>query len=69
MRNLFQSHSGQSPQAVALELRMQRARQRLADGIIPVKQVAYELGYGHANDFSRAYKRHFGVSPEQKMKR
>lgn len=58
LRELFQLHHGRSPQAVALELRMQHARSQLAHGAL-VKQVAAELGYRHANDFSRAYKRYF----------
>lgn len=58
LRELFQVHHGRSPQAVALELRMQHARSQLAHGAA-VKQVAAELGYRHANDFSRAYKRYF----------
>ncbi|MCX7006019.1 MAG: helix-turn-helix domain-containing protein [Kiritimatiellaeota bacterium] len=58
LRALFQQHHGRSPQAVALELRMQHARGQLARGAA-VKQVAAELGYRHANDLSRAYKRYF----------
>ncbi len=58
VRELFQKHLGRSPQAVALELRMQHARNQLAHGA-SVKQIAAELGYRHANDFSRAYKRYF----------
>lgn len=60
LRNLFQKHCGKSPLAVALEMRMEWARKRLTAGSITVKEIANELGYSHANDFSRAYKRHFG---------
>ena len=65
LRNLFQKHHRRSPQAVALEVRMQHARVRLAGGVA-VKQIAFELGYRHANDFSRAYKRFFGVTTRTK---
>ena len=61
VRELFRRHLGRSPQAVALEVRMQHARGRLAGGVA-VKQIAFELGYRHANDFSRAYKRFFGTT-------
>jgi AraC-like DNA-binding protein len=61
LRQLFQKHHQRSPQAVALEVRMQHARGRLASGVA-VKQIAFELGYRHANDFSRAYKRFFGAT-------
>ena len=68
LRSLFQKHCGRSPQAVALELRMERARKRLASRDVPVKEVACELGYGHSNDFSRAYKRYFGESISENRK-
>ena len=61
LRNLFQQHCGRSPQAVALEMRMRHARARLAAGHVAVKELAFELGYRHPNDFSRAYKRYFGA--------
>lgn len=35
-------------------------RKRLTTGNVTVKEIAGDLGYSHANDFSRAYKRHFG---------
>ena len=62
LRNLFQQSCGRSPQAVALEMRMTQAREQLATGRFSVKQVAFDLGYRHANDFSRAFKRYFGVA-------
>jgi len=61
LRKLFQQHHQRSPQAVALEVRMQHAQAQLARGVA-VKQIAFELGYRHANDFSRAYKRFFGAT-------
>jgi AraC-like DNA-binding protein len=60
LRELFQRHCRRSPQAVALDIRMHYARQRLARGRATVKEVAYELGYRHANDLSRAYRGYFG---------
>ena len=68
LRSLFQTHCGKGPQAVALEMRMERAQKRLAAGNIPVKEIAYELGYRHPNDFSRAYKRYFGASAVRREK-
>lgn len=62
LKNLFQTHCGQSPQAFALEQRMKLAHARLAAGEASVKEVAYALGYRHPNDFSRAFKRFFGVT-------
>jgi transcriptional regulator GlxA family with amidase domain len=62
LRNLFQRHCGRSPQAVALEIRMNYGKERLLRSDVSVKEVAYELGYRHANDLSRAYKSYFGAT-------
>ena len=62
LRNLFQHHCRRSPQAVALEIRMHYARERLSHLEVSVKEVACELGYRHANDLSRAYKSYFGAA-------
>jgi AraC-like DNA-binding protein len=45
-----------SPAAHCLELRMQAAQKRLAEGKVPIKQIAYELGYKHPGNFSRAFR-------------
>lgn len=60
---LFAAGGGMSPLAYFQQARMRRAREMLATGTHSVKEVAYALGYAHANDLSRAYKRQFGVSP------
>lgn len=62
LKTIFHEHCGQSPQAFALAERMGLARRRLAAGEGSIKQIAYELGYRHPNDFSRAFKRFFGAT-------
>lgn len=44
--------------------RMARARVLLEAGSLPMKQVAYEVGYGHTSNFCTAFKRHFGKPPK-----
>jgi len=61
LKRLFHEHTGKSPRNFALEWRMRWAHERLASTGASVKSVAYALGYRHANDFSRAFKRHHGV--------
>jgi AraC-like DNA-binding protein len=41
---------------------MNVGKKRLAEGN-PVKKVAYDLGYRHPGDFTRAYTRYFGHAP------
>lgn len=62
LKRLFREHTGKSPRAFALEWRMRWAREQLASTGASVKAVAYALGYRHANDFSRAFKRHHGMT-------
>jgi AraC-like DNA-binding protein len=60
---VFAAGEGVSPLGYFQQARMARARELMAAGALSVKEVAHVLGYEHANDLSRAYKRHFGVSP------
>jgi AraC-like DNA-binding protein len=48
--------------------KMNRATELLLDGGLLVKQVAEELGFGDAFQFSRAFKRVYGLPPERFMK-
>ncbi|MGI9241405.1 MAG: helix-turn-helix domain-containing protein [Verrucomicrobiales bacterium] len=46
------------------EVRLELARAQLRDTDIPVKELAFELGYSGANNFIRAFKRMSGTTPE-----
>jgi AraC-like DNA-binding protein len=60
LQRLFRTHTGKSPREFTLQWRMDWAREQLAKNGASVKSIAYALGYRHANDFSRAFKRHHG---------
>ena len=60
LKRLFHEHTGKSPREFALDWRMRWADEQLARPGATVKRVAFALGYRHANDFSRAFKRHHG---------
>jgi len=47
------------------ELRLQRARQLLADADAKVINVAYESGYRHLGLFNAMFKKRFGVTPSE----
>lgn len=61
LKRLFHEHTGKSPREFAKQWKMDLARDQLLPSGQSVKAVAYALGYRHAADFSRAFKRHFGV--------
>ena len=66
LNRLFQAHLHESVAAHHTRTRMERAIHLLMKEGVAVKEVAYELGYLHANDFSRAFKRFTGNNPSHK---
>jgi AraC-like DNA-binding protein len=63
LKNLFREKAQTNPQAYFQKLKFRRAEKLLTEDGLAVKAVAFELGYRHANDFSRAYHRFAGRSP------
>jgi AraC family transcriptional regulator of arabinose operon len=63
LNRLFRSHLREGVAAHHARLRMEHARQLLTGGQMSVKEVAFAVGYRHANDFSRAFKRFTGYTP------
>lgn len=63
LNRLFQKHLGQNVREAAYLIRMEAARHLLGQGGTSVKEIAFRLGYSHANDFTRAYTRLWGASP------
>lgn len=47
-----------------LELRMLKARKMIIDENIMIKEIAIECGYEYVQNFTRAFKKKFGISPE-----
>lgn len=46
------------------ELRMLKAKKLIADKEIMIKEIAIECGYEYLQNFTRAFKKKFGISPE-----
>jgi len=63
VHRLFREQLGTTVRQKITELRCQAAERMLATGDMPIKEVAYRLGYRHPHDFSRAFRNHAGVSP------
>lgn len=61
----FKSVTGCSPLAYQRHLRLATAREMLITDQTNVTSVAFAVGYANASQFSREYKRKFGVSPRQ----
>jgi AraC family transcriptional regulator len=43
--------------------RLERARQLLVTGTLPIGQIALRLGFADTPHFARTFRRHVGVSP------
>lgn len=60
---LFKSSTGRTIQQYLVETRMEKAKKFLLETAMPVQQVAYSSGYPDVCNFSRMFRRVYGVSP------
>lgn len=65
LQRIFADVAGLGFRSYLRRLRMSRAAELLATTALPVKEVAGRVGYGDASQFSKAFKRIYGVSPSQ----
>ena len=61
---LFKDYYGTSPYDYLVKIRLNKAKNLLAQGK-RVKEVAEDCGFGNANNFYRVFKEHSGISPNQ----
>ncbi|MDQ1098043.1 MULTISPECIES: helix-turn-helix transcriptional regulator [Chryseobacterium] len=47
------------------ELRMLKAKKMIIDRKVMIKEIAIECGYEYVQNFTRAFKKKFGISPEK----
>ena len=64
-RREFQQHTGFAPWRYVLHLRLSRARRMLVSNQSTLDDIAARLGFSSAFHFSAAFKRAYGVSPNQ----
>jgi AraC-like DNA-binding protein len=61
--HLFRDVTGKSPYQFVKELRLDRARELLVDGEMPVATVSKQVGYSSASHFISEFRRRFGMTP------
>lgn len=62
---LFRKSMGVSPHQYVLDQRVERAKRLLRDRKLSALDVGLQVGFDHANNFARAFRRLAGVSPTQ----
>lgn len=65
LRNLFAEHVGMSTMEYIMNTRMTKAKELLGNDRLSVSDVASAVGYKDVLAFSKAFKKHVGVSPTE----
>jgi AraC-like DNA-binding protein len=61
----FKTLFGETPFELSVRCRMRRALELLREQRLPVARIAEVVGYRHPTSFATAFRRHFGVQPQQ----
>ncbi|NND67344.1 MAG: helix-turn-helix domain-containing protein [Halioglobus sp.] len=61
----FRKHLSKTPRQYIVEVRLDNARQLLLDTDKPIGTIALETGFADHSHFTRAFTRHFGLSPRR----
>jgi AraC family transcriptional regulator len=62
---LFQRATGLPPHRYVTERRLREAKAKLAEGRLPLVEIALELGFGSQGNFTRIFRKHTGLTPGQ----
>ncbi|WEK68652.1 MAG: AraC family transcriptional regulator [Candidatus Chryseobacterium colombiense] len=65
IRKEFKEHYHSTIVDYVCELRMLKAKKLIIDKNIMIKEIAIDCGYEYVQNFSRAFKKKFGISPEK----
>jgi len=68
LQRLFKHQTGVSMGEWLTEQRLQKAANLLTNSYLSVKEIAHNVGYGHASSFIRAFERRFTRAPAQYRK-
>ena len=60
---LFKQTTGESVAAFVRNIRCDRAREMLAQTELPLKEIAYRLGFASHSSFTAAFRRETGINP------
>ena len=64
-RRLFSNHFKTSPKQYVIDVRLQRAKQMLTEGIFNVAQIAESCGFTNPYHFCKVFRQHTGTTPTE----
>jgi AraC-like DNA-binding protein len=68
LRLLFEKEFGISPKAYREQRRMSRAMELIVNTSLSAKEIAHQLGYTQASNFSSAFRSTIGISPREAIR-
>lgn len=63
LRTQFVGYTGHTLRDFTYEVRMKKAMELLTEGQMPIRDIAYQLGYESQSSFGRAFHKKYGRSP------
>lgn len=63
--NAIRRASGRSPLAVITETLVMNAKAQLKSTRLPVKEIAFSLGFGNLSFFNKYFRKHVGMTPQE----
>ena len=68
LRKLFNKHLKTTPKQYISEIRLQKAKQLLSDGVLKINSISEECGFTSSYNFCRFFKEKTGLTPTEYMK-
>ena len=62
---MFKRSTGLAPHQYLGNIRLERAKRLLAEGRVPIIEIAYEIGYANPSQFSAFFRKRTGLSPSE----
>ncbi|MBO5418660.1 MAG: response regulator [Bacteroidales bacterium] len=69
MYNKIKGLTGKSPVEIIQEFRMERATHYLKSGQFSISETSYKVGFSDPGYFTRSFKKHFGITPAEYVRR
>ena len=63
LHRLFVQEIGQAPKTFLTNIRLRKAKELLRSTKLPIKNIAYSIGFEDSGNFSKLFKHEFGMSP------